>query len=302
MDLEKGFHRNRGTGEYSYAQNSHIQKQCLDNVMPITQEAAIKMLSTDFPNIIRIADMGCSSGPNTFSVLNTIIHAICLRYQEVSRKIPEFSIFRQLPSFYELMKEKEERVCDSCFVAGVPGSFYRRLFPANSLHFVHSSYSLQWLSKASSNSLYDEEGFSFNRGKVYISETSTSCVAQSYSLQFQEDSSSFLSCRSKELLMGGRLLLIFPKRDGVLNDKKGVFIWEALGEALQVVLNEEKLGHHGRDIAMTIRAAVESMITCHFGPEIMDDLFLKYADIFNKKLSFNELKPTDFVIVLRKSA
>ncbi|XP_020524214.1 LOW QUALITY PROTEIN: probable caffeine synthase 3 [Amborella trichopoda] len=166
MDLEKVFHMNRGTGEYSYAQNSHIQKQCLDNVMPITQEAAIKMLSTDFPNIIRIADMGCSSGPNTFSVLNTIIHAICLRYQEVSRKIPEFqvylndlpandfnSVFRQLPSFYELMKEKEERVCDSCFVAGVPGSFYRRLFPANSLHFVHSSYSLQWLSKASSSSL-----------------------------------------------------------------------------------------------------------------------------------------------------
>ncbi|XP_069153311.1 S-adenosyl-L-methionine:benzoic acid/salicylic acid carboxyl methyltransferase 3-like isoform X2 [Solanum lycopersicum] len=30
---------------------------------------------------------------------------------------------------------------------GVAGSFYTRLFPSNSLHFVHSSYSLHWLSQ-----------------------------------------------------------------------------------------------------------------------------------------------------------
>ncbi|MBA0779036.1 hypothetical protein Gotri_003319, partial [Gossypium trilobum] len=33
------------------------------------------------------------------------------------------------------------------FIAGVASSFYQRLFPSNSIHFVHSSYCLHWLSK-----------------------------------------------------------------------------------------------------------------------------------------------------------
>ncbi|KAK7849230.1 putative s-adenosylmethionine-dependent methyltransferase [Quercus suber] len=37
------------------------------------------------------------------------------------------------------------------FAAGVPGSFYGRLFPKASLHFIHSSYALQWLSNGLSS-------------------------------------------------------------------------------------------------------------------------------------------------------
>jgi jasmonate O-methyltransferase len=33
------------------------------------------------------------------------------------------------------------------YVAGLPGSFYTRLFPCHSVHFFHSSYCLMWLSQ-----------------------------------------------------------------------------------------------------------------------------------------------------------
>ena len=46
-----------------------------------------------------------------------------------------------------------------CLFSGTPGSFYGRLFPSNSLHFVHSSYSLQWLSQVT---------YSLNRKKVNL--------------------------------------------------------------------------------------------------------------------------------------
>ncbi|KAK8661897.1 hypothetical protein V6N13_091485 [Hibiscus sabdariffa] len=34
-----------------------------------------------------------------------------------------------------------------CYVGGVGGSYYDRLFPSRSLHFVYSSYALHWLTK-----------------------------------------------------------------------------------------------------------------------------------------------------------
>ncbi|KAF2590849.1 hypothetical protein F2Q70_00040686 [Brassica cretica] len=49
--------------------------------------------------------------------------------------------FKLVPSFLD--KQAKEK----CFVSGVPGSFYSRLFPSKSLHFVHSSFSVHWLSK-----------------------------------------------------------------------------------------------------------------------------------------------------------
>ncbi|GLJ28229.1 hypothetical protein SUGI_0554490, partial [Cryptomeria japonica] len=35
----------------------------------------------------------------------------------------------------------------SYFAAAVCGSYFRRLFPRKSLHFCHSFFSLEWLSK-----------------------------------------------------------------------------------------------------------------------------------------------------------
>jgi hypothetical protein len=114
---------------------------------------------TTFPTCIQVADLGCSSGPNTFLVISEIVDTVHGIYQQTNNKSPELqvflndlpgndfnTVFKSLPAFYKKLKE-EKGDFGPCFVSGLAGSFYGRLFPSQSLHFVHSSNSLHWLSQ-----------------------------------------------------------------------------------------------------------------------------------------------------------
>ena len=57
--------------------------------------------------------------------------------------------FKLLPNFYAMLKKEKGNDVGPCFIVGMPGSLYGRLFPSKSLDFVHSSYSVHWLSKVS---------------------------------------------------------------------------------------------------------------------------------------------------------
>ncbi|KAK1301822.1 3,7-dimethylxanthine N-methyltransferase [Acorus calamus] len=53
-----------------------------------------------------------------------------------------------LPECYEKLESDKGRDHSPYFIVGVPGSFYGRLFPNRSLHFVISLTCLHWLSQA----------------------------------------------------------------------------------------------------------------------------------------------------------
>ncbi|XP_022764260.1 caffeine synthase 1-like [Durio zibethinus] len=141
------------------------------------------------------------------------------------------------------------------FAMGAPGSFHGRLYPRNSMHLVHSSYGVNWLSKShrllQTNlkvpKLTNEGGLPLNKGKIYISKTSPPGVREAYLSQFQEDFLLFLKGRSPEMVSDGRMVLIFHGRksaDPTL--KESCYTWEILAEAIsylvsQGVINEEKL-------------------------------------------------------------
>ena len=106
--------------------------------------------------------MGCSSGPNTLSVISEIIDVIYAKCCDLGISTPELKIslndlysndfndiFGSLPALYKKLKEEKGVGFGQCFISGVPGSFYGRLFPSKSIHFVHSSSSLHWLSQVS---------------------------------------------------------------------------------------------------------------------------------------------------------
>lgn len=109
------------------------------------------------------ADLGCSYGSNTINIMNVMIDHIIKRYEALGYNPPEFSaFFCDLPSndfnsLFQLLPPHAEGVTmEEClatekersyFVAGVPGSFYRRLFPARTIDVFHSAFSLHWLSK-----------------------------------------------------------------------------------------------------------------------------------------------------------
>ncbi|KAK1272650.1 putative caffeine synthase 2 [Acorus gramineus] len=63
------------------------------------------------------------------------------------------TLFQYLPTFYEGLKgvNEEEQLMMQTYVAAVPGSFFERLFPDNSIHLIHASYSVRWLAQVGLN-------------------------------------------------------------------------------------------------------------------------------------------------------
>lgn len=131
--------------------------------------ALLDFCTKTLPATITIADLGCSSGPNTLLAISesiSIIHNTC---RQLGRSPPQFcvflndlpsndfnTVFNSLPKFQKRMREENGQDFGPCYITGVPGSFYGRLFPAKSLHFVQSSSSLHWLSQVSTHPLLKE--------------------------------------------------------------------------------------------------------------------------------------------------
>nr|QIA97545.1 salicylic acid methyltransferase [Primula forbesii] len=209
---------NGGNGETSYAQNSSLQKSVISVTKFIREEAIMDLLLSTNTKTLHIADLGCSSGPNAFLVVSEVIQTSYSVSQKLKQDVPEFqvylndlpdtdfnTIFKSVGNFEEELKKMLGSGLDTCFVNGVPGSFYGRLFPSKSLHFVHSSYSLMWLSQA-------PVGLESNKGNIYRTSASPTQVLKAYYDQFQNDFSLFLKCRSEELVPGGRMVLTFRGR------------------------------------------------------------------------------------------
>lgn len=140
--------------------NDSLQKKILSAGSSMVESAIVKILLEVQPQSMGVADLGCSSGPNSLTVISKIIHLVDTVSRQMGRPVPELrvslndlpgndfnDVFESLPGLYK--KVKNDYGIESCYVSGVPGSFYGRLFPAKSLHFVHSSSSLHWLSQVS---------------------------------------------------------------------------------------------------------------------------------------------------------
>ena len=115
-----------------------------------------------FPHYFNIAE-GCSSRPNTILVVSNIINEVHDVCKDKNLKTPQFqlflndlygndfnSIFKSLPMFYA-------KNFGQCFISRVPGSFYGRLFPDQSMHFFHSSWYLRTLKKKVNEHLSKEK-------------------------------------------------------------------------------------------------------------------------------------------------
>ncbi|XP_019098116.1 PREDICTED: salicylate/benzoate carboxyl methyltransferase isoform X2 [Camelina sativa] len=200
-----------GDGEHSYANNSEVQKGIASDAKPVVVKNVKEMIvKMDFPGCIKVADLGCSSGKNTILVMSEIVNTIIATYQQKGQNPPEIdcclndlpdndfnAIFKLVPSFHEKL---ETNVQGKCFVSGLPGSFYKRLFPSKSLHFVHSSFSLHWLSKV-------PDGLEENKTNVYLRSPCLPSLYESYLNQFKNDFSMFLRMRAEETMPNARMAL-----------------------------------------------------------------------------------------------
>ncbi|KAJ6951551.1 loganic acid O-methyltransferase [Populus alba] len=351
---------NGGDGRFSYAKNSFLQGHNVTASKGKIGEAIAEKLDLEIllstSKTIRIVDVGCSVGPNTFLAIQSIIESIERKYQAQELNInqkPEFQVF-----FNDLTSNDFNTLFSSLppdrqyFAAGVPGSFHGRLFPEGSIHFFYSCIALHILSKVPEE-LLDKSSPSWNRGRIHYINAPDE-VVNAYATQYAKGIEIFLDARAKEMVPGGMAVMIFPAnptgipysqtftgamfellessildlaREGKISEaqvdsfnlpmyvpsleemmelvqKNGCFDIEKMELTSPGVLHESmtNTSSMGKAIVMHVRAGMERMLIQHFGSEIIDELFNRYARKFeefphhvqpSKKLQL-------FVVLIRK--
>ncbi|XP_010243763.1 PREDICTED: probable S-adenosylmethionine-dependent methyltransferase At5g37990 isoform X2 [Nelumbo nucifera] len=231
-----------GDGPYSYRRNSMIQREGLKRIKPLVYNGIQEMLDLDpsaSDHVFRIADLGCSVGPNTYECVENIIEAVEHKYRCHGRlssiSMPEFQVFfndHAANDFNTLFLNLPSHRHRRYMAAGVPGSFYGRLFPKKSLNFINSSYTLHWLSRVPKE-VTDEKSPAWNKGRISYVDAPHQ-VSEAYTAQFGKDMEKFLVARADEMVSGGLMtLLIAGRPEGIAPaDSVAIQIVNCLGSVL----------------------------------------------------------------------
>ncbi|KAF0903101.1 hypothetical protein E2562_024577 [Oryza meyeriana var. granulata] len=304
MATKQSLHMNPGQGETSYARNSIVQKTEQDRMKNLINEAILGicgLTGTSLPKSMAIADLGCSSGPNALTLVSATVDTIYRHYVQHSQPLPEVSVFlNDLPdndfnsvaTSLATLKHIHEDLADPVVITGmIPGSFYERLFPCGSLHFVCSSNSLHWLSKAPEDlkegriPMYDmDEHLRLSRRAV---------VANAYACQFRKDFTQFLRLRAQELVPGGRMVVSLYGRCSHNPTSKSNQAWQVVTVALndmasRGIIDKEKLD----SFYVPLYAPLENEVN-----EIIND---EGSFVINKMLMRNPFSGMDDALVSPK--
>ncbi|CAN6906528.1 unnamed protein product [Brassica oleracea var. botrytis] len=192
-----------GEGPNSYQQHSKHQGALLEASKERINEAISTKLDIDFTSgLISIADFGCSTGPNTFAAVQTVIDAVEHKYQ----KDIEFQVFFNDSSnndFNTLFRALPP--ARRYFATGVPGSFFGRVLPKNSYHVGVASFALHFVSKIPKG-VRERHSPVWNKD-IHCTGFSKE-VANLYLDQYKIDVGSLLNARAQELVSGGLLLFL----------------------------------------------------------------------------------------------
>ncbi|XP_068638666.1 loganic acid O-methyltransferase-like [Aristolochia californica] len=232
---------NEGDGPTSYSNNSHYQGEGVNAAKQLIAEVIAGNVCVEQLSSLRtyhVADLGCSVGPNTFAAVENIIGAVEHKLLNVGSASNVLDIqvsfndhtSNDFNTLFASLPTKGRRY----LAAGVPGSFHGRLFPKASLHFVHSSYALHWLSQVP-NEVKDENSAAWNKGKI-LHVAAKPEVEEAYSVQFTKDMDMFLLARAEEVAVGGFMVLIFPYTRGSVYVEQALFY--RLFHVLELALND----------------------------------------------------------------
>ncbi|XVE75468.1 hypothetical protein DITRI_Ditri12bG0096000 [Diplodiscus trichospermus] len=280
---------NGGDKGTSYANNSLVQNALLLKTRPIMEDAIKGMMFNIklLPTCIKIADLGRAAGPNTFLTISGVIDTInsircCqqqqqhqhenspLEFQVFLNDLPgnDFNtVFNSGPAFCSrLSGQGKGDIMGPCFVSGVPASFYGRLFPKKSMHFLHSSNSLHWLSKIPERLENNKENIHMAKssppdGRSLADLTTQDCC---YILDLLAESLSDLVAEGlieESDVNSFKIPFYNPYDDDDTGNTKFVF-------------NKYK---NGQNVTNSIRTVTESMLATHFGEAVIDNLFAKFA-------------------------
>ncbi|KAG6655872.1 hypothetical protein CIPAW_05G246400 [Carya illinoinensis] len=312
---------NGGEGPCSYALNSTYQRGVVEAAKEVIKEVIanyldVSTLSTSLKPVC-IADLGCSTGPNTFITVQNIIEAIQIQYRSGGQntRIPEFVVF---------FNDHASNDFNTLFKSLPPNRQYFAAGVRASLPFIHSSYALHWLSTVPIE-VMDKGSPAWNKGRIHYTNAPKE-VVEAYATRFAKDMESFLIARAQELVVGGLLALFIPAVPDVLSksdsftgleldllgsclmdmakvglvseakvDSFNLPVYYTSPKELKALIerNEhysiermENLNNQKKHLilpnpsmrSLYLRAALEGEFAKHFGNEIMDELFNRYSE------------------------
>ncbi|KAL4582785.1 hypothetical protein LXL04_007344 [Taraxacum kok-saghyz] len=347
-------HMNKGDGETSYAKSSLLQKKIIAVGIPMVEAAIVNIVCEllQLDECMGLADLGCSSGPNSLTVIQQLVY-LCA----TAHLVPKDPGSRP-------PKSKPRLASASTFthhvgflaVHGSTRPLTWSLIWGKSPHVAAArSRTPDLCPMKDYNPVPVGLGPYSNKEKIYISKSSSASVVEAYREQFKEDFSTFLMSRSKEVIIKGRMVLSFLGRmspdpfadevcfqwenlarslmslasDGLLEKEmidsfnipyyaptpkevehevanEGSFVVDGF-EAFEIdwdvgdssTIIKESSGHR---MAKTMRAGLEPMFGSHFhlGPELMDELFRRFAIIIDDCFSKRRHKFPNLVFSLIK--
>ncbi|KAL3690312.1 hypothetical protein R1sor_016621 [Riccia sorocarpa] len=263
-----------GHGKHSYVQNSNWQAEFMNRVFKrgnlFTAIDGMQIL-TDGTDLVRVADFGCSSSPNTIRNVKTILRRMNEKRSGRSAAGQLYQAFFQdlhltdFNTLFRLFQVVSVNSADNAsvddlkyFAAAVPGSCFDQLFPPASLHFVMSSFALMWLSKIPPEvSSPNHEAY---YGDVMLLEFASKATVDAYREQGNKDLRNFLEARAVEMAPGGVMNLVFGVRRNYYpyyicpTDKPTEEVWdemisEGLMEAsLRESYQSPRYFHHLKDV------------------------------------------------------
>uniref|UniRef100_A0A7N0UDZ6 S-adenosylmethionine-dependent methyltransferase n=1 Tax=Kalanchoe fedtschenkoi TaxID=63787 RepID=A0A7N0UDZ6_KALFE len=218
-----GMAMNGGDGPHSYAENSAYQRGYFEAAKEVLKDEIVAKLDVNPTSTwFRIADLGCSTGPNTYLAVETIVEAVEQRFKSEpgldSPPTPEIEVlFNDTPlnDFNTLLRclPPERRY----YATAAPGSFYGRLFPKASIQMAYSSCSICWLSGIPKE-VADETSPAWNRGSIHYDNVARKRVFEAYVAQFAKDMEVFLRTRAEEVVSGGLMALLVAAVPDIMPD------------------------------------------------------------------------------------
>jgi len=211
-----------GEDEHSYTRNSQVQARSIDLFMKALLEDEISKLAVlKGQSIIKVADLGCSTGDNTLRYAQLIWESIH-KHHGGGGGVEVHYFFSDLPTndfntLFQQVQGWESKMgtmssSTKLYPAAAPGSFYKRLFPCGSVHIVLSTWSLQILSQVP-EAVMDKTSTSYNKHRAHIPRGSPEAVVKAYGEQAKKNLHEFILCRAHEVVSGGLVVLLLVGRE-----------------------------------------------------------------------------------------
>jgi hypothetical protein len=263
-------------GHGAYNRSSAVQAAGLSPALGLIERAARAAALPPPPRPVVVADYGCSEGRNSLAPMKLAIGVLRERIgseRAISVVHTDLSGNDFTALFQTLATDPESyaRGDPAAYPSAVGRSFYGQILPPESVSLGWSSWAVQWLSRTPA-AIPDQVQVAYSRD---------ASARDAFHRQAAEDWRAFLAARGRELLPGGRLVVLT-----MACDDRGDFgyrpLLEAMYAALAGMVGEGVLGEKelGRMAIPTVGRSREDFAAPFAGGARSDGLSLDELAIF----------------------